>query len=847
MGNEMKQIQPVPTSISKEKGQYKAVKRLVDMPKWSSDFVDPARQRFIIPDIDSEVTPENAWEVSRKRRDDFMTINAKALANASDTRKFLQSVIDAASEDEVILFPKNKTFVIDFDPMGYVDGYANGRVAYDPYTIAALEYGNGLIAPEYYNKVKFVGLSITHKVAIDLNGSTIKFIPNWLPNFKVVYIGTHDIHPNWGTDGMITTDPTGTIIRNGKIDASSDWAMYFPVHARVYKRKVGGEANIILNDYEHGHALSASRKVILENLEVCNAVGDGLCISSDYRWSGMLACGTRGDINTDGSVSEKSAGGSWYSKMESIAPYRTTGFRMRDIVARPVHNSERVASKVDITPFYVSEYFTVAYYRGGDFVGMETLQFGDTLQVPEDATHFRFGISIDPAESGVGIMLCSITWSFGTKIEGCYIHDCGRDGMTLACMRNSLIRNCRIARCEQAHIDIESTAYLDNDLHIEGLIIDHKEDGAIKSVTGDHLMLTRSSINGVMSSEPYIHISDCDLQWLRLGPEAGSLAEKGFNANISKPKRVVRDCIIRGNVECTDTIFENCVFGGDFLVFARNQYNGNFPNVFRNCTFKLPKSKDPGNRGLVPGKYYDCTIRCEGDLNLQMYWASKPELSKYVFRGCTFDVRSIYTANNYGNKLDNSGALLDIDDCVINIRGHYTLYNFNVYNDLRNMQIKNTNFAGTFLKRLTNSIINFVPNNSDYFEFVFVPYTNMVIADNVFNPIAPADKVSFIKLYLRAAADNDVNDVRIERNKVNYYGDARFVFVHQVTEGINTQVHIFENTFINKSRDGIGGVKAIALTDVGKTDSGAGYQDQDFVSVKELSVVTNLSDNRDIK
>ena len=148
--------------------------RIDSQDGWKKSFTAPALQHFVFPEIDTDVTPDNAWEVSKKRRDDFMAINADALKNASETRQYLQSIIDSASEDEIILFPKDKTFIIDFDPMGYCDGFANGRVAFDPYKIADLNYGDGLIAPEYYNKVKFVGLNITHKVTIDLNGSTIK-------------------------------------------------------------------------------------------------------------------------------------------------------------------------------------------------------------------------------------------------------------------------------------------------------------------------------------------------------------------------------------------------------------------------------------------------------------------------------------------------------------------------------------------------------------------------------------------------------------------------------------------------------------------------------------------------
>lgn len=846
--------------------------------KWSA----PVTWDNLSDDLKQKIEDTNDWGLTESIRATFLQnqTNVDSFANAAATRVFLQGVIDSAGPEDVIVFPENETFVIDFDPRGYYDGYGNIRVEYDPFTIGKmLVYKNSGAAvtansisvndssietvggdPEYYKKVTFSGLEIDHKVNIDLNGSTIKFVPNWLPNFKVVHVGTYNIHSNGNADYDATADPSGTSIKNGTIDGALDTVMFFGVHARTYKKSNGNfvKANFPLTDYEHGHAVSASKKVFLQSIDVGNVIGDGLCISSDYSWGDHFQMAYFGWIGENGAPVQKSFGqhdGYAYGPLVSgtdllpIQQYTEKNGKHYELLVRP-YNGADVNSKVDIGPWYTDEYVTVAYYSGvamstSNFISMEKIQYGDMLHIPDGATHFAFCMRIDPSrQSAPSIMICSLIWAYGTEIIDCDIHDCGRDGMTLACLRNPVIRNNRITRCVQAIVDVESTGYCDNDLHFDGLFSEFEDEG-FACKTGDHLMLERSKISGVYSDEPYIHINDCDLQWLTIGPYENSNVQNTFNLNISKPRRVVRDTIIRGTVDCVNTLFENCLFTGTFATHLRAGRCGEYPNTFSHCTLKV-QSGD--TKGLTPGIYNDCIIRSESYLMLQMYYESNggQERNAYVFKNCKFDVDAILTKNNAAN-MQNSGTLLDIDSCEFNIRGHMYLFNQTLFGNAR---VLNANFQGTFIKRLVNSKINFAPNNSTFSEFYFTPYTNALIENNVFTPTATASNgITFIKVYLRQIAANKAYDMTIRRNLINYSGASKFVFIQTVTGNDNIQVNILDNIFVNMS-----GTSA-AITDVvfgiGQASTynpGPPVEDehQDYVAASSSDVKARLLGNRAI-
>lgn len=819
--------------------------------------------------IKDKIENNNLWTNSSKSvRDEFLNNNTAALANASATRQFLQSVIDNATPDEVVIFPENKTFVIDFDPMGYYDDYADTdmRVEYDPYTIGKMlvnrTTGEAATAssisasdttyktiggdPQYYNKIKFVGLSITHKVNIDLNGSTIKFVPNWLVNFNVVNVSTYKLN---GTTPVITTDPSGTTIKNGTIDGSLDQVMFFPIHARTYKHTGDNFVlqNFPLTDYEHGHTLHASKQVSFVNLNVGNVIGDGLCVSSEFSWGDSFNMDYSGWIDGTGNRVDKSTtngehNGYFFKSPRKISLDTNKNGKTFDIVVRPYYQNDSAFAKVDIGPYYVDEYVTVAYYDADSMsashcLGVEKVQYGETLHIPSGATYYSFCMHIDPSQTvAPWLMICAIIWSYGTEIRDCDIHDCGRDGMTLSCLKTPVILNNRITRCVQAIIDVESTAYMDDGIHIDGVISEFDDEG-FACKTGDHLMLERSKISGLYTDEPYMHISDCELGWLNVAP--GGSTERTFNSNISKPRRVVRDSIIRGTVDAAHTVFENCIFLGSFDVYLKNNRFGEYQNTFNHCTFKVPYGGDTD--GISPGIYNDCIFRCDGNLMLQMYQEESNKFSPYTFKNCTFDIGSIHTKNNSATA-QNSGTLLDIDSCVFNIRGHATLFNQTLFGTSR---IYNANFQGTFIKRLVNSKINFVPNNSSFSEFYFTPYTNAVIENNVFAPTADASNgITFIKVYLRQISKNKAYDMVIRRNLVNYTGsNSKFVFVQTVTSSDNIRVNIEDNIFV-----GSGSIADVVFT-IGQAStvtSSNPDEHQDYVAASSSNVTARLLNNRAI-
>ena len=201
-----------------------------------------------------------------------------------------------------------------------------------------------------------------------------------------------------------------------------------------------------------------------------------------------------------------------------------------------------------------------------------------------------------------------------------------------------------------------------------------------------------------------------------------------------------------------------------------------------------------------------------------MYWASKPELSRYEFNRCTFDVDSIYSPNNYGGTydthgvlFDNTGVLLDVDNCVFNINGHVNIAQHNIYG--ANVNVNDTNFTGCYIRKFTNSRVNFVPSGTRRFEFFFTPYTNCRIEGNVFTPrkktcgyYTGKKSLSLIKILLRSISDNMVHDIVFKRNVVEYYGfsssnnnpNSRLLFIQPLTTSDLVRVSVLDNTIIRR-------------------------------------------------
>lgn len=751
-------------------------------------------------------------------KEQFTSLNQAALEKATVTRKFIQQALDGLSSDDILVFPKNCRFTVAFDPDAYDYGYINRRYTYP----ANGDLEDPTFLDGYHNTdylhMKFVGFFIDKEVHIDLNGSTIEMIPNWLPSCDVFRIGPRYKHSNTHPSNLEypTGDsrPKNTSIVNGKI-LGPEFGMYFPYYTP---------------DYEHSPCVSADDTVILKNLTLSRALGDGISLASlntydsteiapsnNIRPGGIAFLNTQGVLNNNGSISSTSDPNQrCTNEYYRIASWNVNSYPDVGYVPRPFFkDAANSVHYIDTAKGYINEQVTIAYYNNNKVkIGYEVINFGDTMNVPAGATLCKFGMtaksSLFAGGSLLSIVVTAITWNKNSVIENCNISNCGRDGMTLAAIINPTLKNIYIKDCEQAAIDVENNAYVDDDIKVENLVIERESRG-ISCTTGAHFQLVNSKISGIGSDMPAVSISDSDIQWLTLGSKPNETGDTTFNSNITKFKRVIRNSIIRNAVYSVYTLFDNCIFTGHFDILQHSQYNGKHLNTYKDCTFKTTN--------LSPGIYYNCIFRCD-DLSLDIYYGSTPENSLYKFVDCKFDINSISTLNHYGTTnprtLTNSGALLDIIRCTLNIRGHKTLYNY----DLFGTTISNTNFQGTYIRTLKDSIINYSPSNSDYFELFITPYTNAVIEHNLFNPTTESDKVSLLHFFLRSIADNDVYNVSIKNNLVKHYctdpnDKSRFVFVHILNKDDNVHFDITDNVFLNVSDT----VKVVnTLPTAGETD-----------------------------
>jgi len=151
------------------------------------------------------------------------------------------------------------------------------------------------------------------------------------------------------------------------------------------------------------------------------------------------------------------------------------------------------------------------------------------------------------------LMIYVCNYAYGSEVKNCKMYNCDRDGITLGCLPNGLIQNCEIYNCNQCSIDIESTGYFDYATIFDGL-----KCGYVSCTTAHDMEFKNSRILYLKGSSPNIRINNCEIDtlefhWIKF--------DDPFH-NISMPRRIVKDSIIRNSLLAAFTIFENTVIGG---------------------------------------------------------------------------------------------------------------------------------------------------------------------------------------------------------------------------------------------------------------------------------------------
>ena len=850
------------------------VKYLEDQPKFKRKFCysdDPDfKQDFILPNKPQSMAAVGTYF------DTFKANNKKALQNAKETRQFLQGVIDNAQPDEIIIFPKGKTFIVDLNELGLPYDYrdSNGNDGIKPLNYWNIHNEN----KDTVRSTKFCSLYVKNKVRINLNGSTIKLFPNIAPNYNVFNITTGLLYyESHKYDTYFNTTPDGTIIENGTIDGG-----------RTSKTDTD-----VFGVREHGNIIHSTCNVTLDNLTLCNTYGDGVTSSSLYVWGRSMNTFSKsidanspflpytesdilkGYIDTDGKIKqEEKYSGQVYTPVYELRSI-LGNFSRDNIAIRPYYLNDKIAAMVDSTLYYVNEYFTVAYYstftneNNFNVIDVETIQFGDTLHIPEGTAYVRFSAQRDPSydseitkmlnyyKSGSELkdfidnypsshgqafeytkLMClcveQIRWAYGVKISNCTMYNCGRDGITLASLPQGEIVNCHIYNCEQDAIDVESTAYLDSKFTIKGL---RAEGQPIACTTGHSIKFDDCRIGHLLAEVPDIIIDRCDINKLVLP------ASKGWEYNnLSKPKNRVSNSIIRDELVTSNSIFDNCVIGGNkissyvevtdhvttlyekdgngykYSVYAVNNkshsnnannklsakndritsHTGDFKNIFNSCIIKATI--------ISPDVYRDCTFQSIADVLLESYAAGATyEQNTFTFDTCKFDVASIAGVNNGVDQANTEyGVVVDINNCDFNLKDFTCGQMFPLYGTSTD---RYKHFTGCYIKNFTNSVVKYDPTAANTFYNGSViqlqPFRNAAIRNNRF--IATKDinsDLTLIRILLNNLTTAEAYRLNIEDNtvKCNFSSGSKqltFVRIVPIYNSDSIDVNI-SNTVFNK-------------------------------------------------
>ena len=718
-------------------------------------------------------------------QEDFLAQNANLMDRAKRTREFLQEVFNETGPDDIVLFPHNKTFIINFYPK--VHQYGEGTNPGYDYYAEENKY------KQYDNSFYLYCLFIYHKMNINLNESTIKLVPHWQRGYGMITIQNEnilDLNPISTFDDI----PCGGYITNGTIEG--EWAehMWLPVRAEL-----DTSTHNYSQSAEHCSGISAKDVMSLINLRVHNFSGDGISFDSPKEHLNPIIFSHSGKLSETGSLGSitTNQAGYWYSDELLITSYHTHPDRAA--IVRPKYATEAIENKYysnsELAPYFIDEEFAVAYYNSAHIcISVERPCFHDVLQIPNSATYFRFFIHIDPTieaynsslgnEPGrINLVLYDVNWKEHSVIEGCEIYNCGRNGITPTAMPKGYIRNCNLYNedtGEQASIDIEGVSGLDTGITAEDLWL-HSSRASIKSVTGDAFHIVRCKCKTIETAQPHLNIEDCDVQFVK-----GRV--KYFN-NIVKPRRVIKGTHIRQSLSISYGLVSNCRIRGIIDISQSYDDESKYPTVYENCVLRVSK--------LGPGIYNNCNIIIDESLSTNAQYVGFDtygykgshyiEANRYIFDNCRISANNLHgipgTVKQDGVTIK---ALLNFKNCKISLAEGYSNGSF---------EDSKSQFNYVFIESFVGNIVS-ASAESTYPLYKFIPYGNCVISGNTFkvNNLVTNFKAIRVRLYKTTVLKS--YNVSIRDNVIEYSGTSSNLGI-DICEGNASESKVDGNVIIN--------------------------------------------------
>jgi len=551
---------------------------------------------------------------------------------AANCRRFLQDAIDFTSTiGTQLVFPKNKVFVIHID--------------------------KPLVLPANFT--------------LDLNGCTIQAFTHSFTHSAVVNVPYNS--PN-------------VTIKNGCIYGdrlTHDWSTS--------------------GSHEYNFAITPSATGFhAQNLKIGYVTGDGLYICGDVCWNHLKTVHSstfvRGIISTkmtsDGHY-DNEAGTVLSDSYSDLAYVTTPQLKIDDykstypvkqrltcaVVPRPITRIPDLDYKVGME--YICAYYQLVgnEYR---FISAQTRRWGDQLNIPNDATHFRMSFEMDRSKTittmGFDMWICLVQPVYGVHIDNCEILFCGRNGICPTAIRKCVIDKCVIHDIWGTNncvgIDFENTSYIDRDCIVRdtrmyrcGRAYDPTaapgapNGGCIIFSQGAHYVVDNCDIDGSISGgNEDVHIINTICNSIGLSPRGG--------VNVTEVRNTVDNCRVRGHIYLYNGLVRNCISkaarsnGKMLSVFENCKITNTVGHgIFRGCEICTPETgsgfdfRDSSNTECI---FDGCTIYTKGwtsgtavlDITNSTIYHSKKEIADGPFNGYfrKFQNNTMYFDNAVGHE-----------------------------------------------------------------------------------------------------------------------------------------------------------------------------------------------------
>ena len=358
---------------------------------------------------------------------------------------------------------KYSTATIDNEKYGISDNFTNAIETTNGINKALQELGKDNLIINLSNGKYLIdknnNINIPDNVIFNLNGSILKKEANDLEKYAVVKF---DYTKN-------------SKIINGIISGD-----------KLEHNYIGGKTH----ETGHGIHLLGASNCIVENIDIFNCTGDGICISNGYDGLNSIIQDKNFQHTFGIGFDDFSLG-----DIDNIqCTYYMTEYidlsNLRKDIEYVKNNKLQIFGDGYGVTNLKKNYVNIHFYNSKKSLlsVIENINIGKDFYVPEQASFIKLSLNDDEIRNDVYVTISAYEQSSFCEISNCKIHDCRRLGISGVGITNSKIHDCEIYNIKgtdpQYGIDIEDGSFLNHNVDIYNNIFYNNFKGDVTVTIG---------------------------------------------------------------------------------------------------------------------------------------------------------------------------------------------------------------------------------------------------------------------------------------------------------------------------------------------------------------------------